>query len=209
MNIKLTKAEKIKVLTSDDIYGIMQKILLREQKIDQDREHFWVVGLASNLRILFIEMVSLGTVNATYAKPMEVFSLALQKRAVQIIMCHNHPSGELQPSDADLNLTDRLIQVGIIVDTPVYDHLVISTQSYLSFRDLGLMDQLEKSTKFVPSFEIVERIKRETAKVAAKERDIELAKKLKRKGMEVQEIVELTGLTVTEVNKLRVRRKKE
>jgi DNA repair protein RadC len=73
----------------------MQQILLREDKIDQNREHFWVIGLANNNRILFIELVSLGTVNRTLVEPMEVYSLALQKRAVKIILCHNHPSGIL------------------------------------------------------------------------------------------------------------------
>ncbi|NQY01480.1 MAG: JAB domain-containing protein, partial [Flavobacteriaceae bacterium] len=147
MNIKLTEAERIKILNSDDLYGIMQKILLREQKIDQNREHFWVIGLENNNRILFIELISLGTVNKTFAEPMEVFSLALQKRAVSIILCHNHPSGELKPSNEDKDITDRLIQVGIIVDLKVIDHLIISNKSYLSFKDIGLLQELEKSTK--------------------------------------------------------------
>ncbi|CAA6826957.1 MAG: DNA repair protein RadC, partial [uncultured Aureispira sp.] len=154
MDIQLTDSEKIKILNSDDIYGIMQKILLREQKIDQNREHFWVIGLENNHRILFIELVSLGTVNQALVKPMEVFSLALQKRAVKIILCHNHPSGELKPSDADKDITDKLIQVGIIVNTPVLDHLIISTKSYLSFGDIGLFQELELSTKYVPPYKL-------------------------------------------------------
>ena len=130
MNIKLTEAERIKILNSDDLYGIMQKILLREHKIDQNREHFWVIGLENNHRILFIELISLGSVNKTIAEPMEVFSFALQKRAVKIVLCHNHPSGELKPSDADKDITDRLIQVGIIVETEVVDHLIICIRRF-------------------------------------------------------------------------------
>ena len=61
MNIALSEAERIKILNSDDIYEIMQRILLREDKIDQNREHFWVIGLENNNRILFIELISLGT----------------------------------------------------------------------------------------------------------------------------------------------------
>lgn len=207
MDIKLTEAEKIKILNSDDMYSIMQKILLREQKIDQDREHFWVIGLATNLRILFIELVSLGTINASLVKPMEVFSLALQKRAVSIMLCHNHPSGELKPSNPDKDITDRLIQVGIIVDTPVIDHLIISEKSYLSFEDIGLMDVLKKSPKYVPAYELVERIRKEAAEIATKKKAVEMAKALKRDGIDVDAIVKYTGLTVEEVNKLRVRRK--
>jgi len=160
MNVKLPDTDKIKILNSDDIYGIMQRVLLRENKIDQDREHFWVIGLASNNRILFIELISKGTINKTLVEPMEVFSFALQKRAVKIILAHNHPSGELKPSDGDKDITDRLIQVGIIVKTPVTDHLIISDNSYLSFADIGLLDELKESTKYVPAYEIEKRIKK-------------------------------------------------
>jgi DNA repair protein RadC len=208
MDIQLTEAEKIKILNSDDIYGIMQKVLLREQKIDQNREHFWVIGLENNNRILFIELVSLGTVNQALVKPMEVFSLALQKRAVKIIICHNHPSGELKPSDADKDITDKLIQVGIIVNTPVLDHLIISTKSYLSFADIGLFQELELSTKYVPPYKLAEKIRKEALAIGAKNNSIEIAKELKRSGMDIEAIAKFTKLTIEEINNLRVRKKK-
>ncbi|WP_299555473.1 JAB domain-containing protein [Seonamhaeicola sp.] len=207
MDIKLTEEEKIKILNSDDIYGIMQKILLREDKIDQNREHFWVIGLENNNRILFIELISLGTVNKALAEPMEVFSLSLQKRAVRIILCHNHPSGELKPSEADKDISDRLIQVGIIVDTEVIDHLIISDKSYLSFADIGLLDELKKSTKYVPTYVLEQRIKKEVAEIAKRKEKIEIAKELKRRGTKDEDISEITGLSIEEVQKLRVRKK--
>jgi len=207
MNIQLTEAEKIKVLNSDDIYGIMQKVLLREQKIDQNREHFWVIGLEFNQRILFVELISLGSVKKALVEPMEVFSFALQKRAVKIVLCHNHPSGELKPSDADKDITDRLIQVGLIIDTPVVDHLIISLKSYLSFVDIGLLEELGQSTKYVPPYILIERAKEEASKVAEKNKTIEFAKELKRDSVDIETIVRYTGLTVTEINQLRVRKK--
>ncbi len=207
MDIKLTEEEKIKILNSDDIYGIMQKVLLRENKIDQNREHFWVIGLANNNRILFIELVSLGTVNKTLAEPMEVFSFALQKRAVKIILCHNHPSGELKPSEGDKNVSDRLIQVGIIVDTEVLDHLIISDKSYLSFADTGLLDELKKSTKYVPKYVLEQRFKKEATEIANKKKTVEIAKELKRNGVDNETTALSTGLSIEEVEKLRVRKK--
>lgn len=206
MDIKLSESEKIKILNSDDLYGIMQRILLRENKIDRNREHFWVIGLENNNRILFIELISLGTVNKTLAEPMEVFSLALQKRAVKIILCHNHPSGELEPSEGDKNLTDRLIQVGIIVNTEVLDHLIISEKSYISFTDVGLMDTLKKSTKYVPSYVLEQRLKKEVAKIAEQKKVMEIAKNFKRNGVDEQTIADSTGLTIAEVQKLKVRK---
>jgi DNA repair protein RadC len=206
MDITLTEEQRIKILNSDDIYGIMQQVLLRENKIDQDKEHFWVVGLANNNRVLFIELVSLGTVNQTLVEPMEVYSLALQKRAVKIILCHNHPSGELKPSEADKDVTDRLIQVGIIVDVLVIDHLIISTKSYLSFKDIGLLDELEKSTKYVPKYVLEERMRKEVMAIAKRDEKVEIAKQLKRKGIANETIVEATGLSLEEVEKLRVKK---
>jgi len=130
MDIQLSEAEKIKVLNSDDIYGIMQKILLREDKIDQNREHFWVIGLETNNRILFIELISLGSVNKTLAEPMEVFSFALQKRASKIILVHNHPSGDPKPSRSDIHFTETIKQAAKHFDIEVLDHVVIGYQCF-------------------------------------------------------------------------------
>ncbi|HZH38580.1 MAG TPA: JAB domain-containing protein, partial [Bacillales bacterium] len=85
MNIKIKEAEKIKILCSDDIYSIMQKVLLRENKIDRNREHLWTICLDTANTLLNIELVSTGSVNKTIVEPMEVFSVPLQKRAVRII----------------------------------------------------------------------------------------------------------------------------
>lgn len=208
MDIELTDAERIKILTSDDIYKIMQQILLREKKIDQNKEHFWIMGLASNLTLLFVELIGLGTVNRVLVNPMEVFSFALQKRAVKIMLCHNHPSGELLPSDDDKDTTDRMIQVGRIVGTPIVDHIIITDRSYLSFKDIGLMEQLKKSTKYVPPYELVERIKAEAIAIGEQSKAIKIAKELKRRGMTLEAIAEITELTVEEIKALRVRRYK-
>ncbi|MCB0374362.1 MAG: DNA repair protein [Sinomicrobium sp.] len=211
MNVKLTKAQKIKILNSDDLYGIMQRILLRENKIDRNREHFWVIGLENNNRILFIELVSKGTLTQAPAEPMEVFSLALQKRAARIILCHNHPSGELQPSEADKNVTDRLIQTGKIVKTPVVDHLVISEKSYYSFSDSGLLQILEENSNYIPSYIHIQEIKKAAREIGRKAGIKEKAKEMARQCLEedlaIDLIAKLTGLTEAEIKKLKVKEK--
>ena len=161
MNIKLTAQEKIQVINGEDLFAIMQKVLLREQKIDRDKEHFWIVGLDAGNRILFIELVSLGGVTSATVKPMETFRVAVLKNAVSAILVHNHTSRDLTPSDADKDLTDRLIQVGRILNIPVFDHLIITTEDFLSFQYQGLMDELRRSLKWVPPYEIEERIRAE------------------------------------------------
>jgi DNA repair protein RadC len=126
MNIKLKVAEKIKLITSDDVYAVMERIFKRETKADRKKEHFWVISLDNANRIINIELVSLGSANATIVKPMEVYSIPLQKKAISIVLIHNHPAGQLRPSEADKDITDRLIQCGIIMNTPVTDHLIIT-----------------------------------------------------------------------------------
>ena len=207
MNVKLSDSEKIKILNSDDIFGIMQRVLLRENKIDQNREHFWILGLSTTNRILFIELISKGTVNKTLVEPMEVFSFALQKRAVKIALCHNHPSGELTPSESDKEITDKLIQVGVIVNTHIEDHLIISTKSYLSFKDIGLLEVLQKSDRFVPNFLLEKRIEKQATEIAQTKKALEIAKKLKRNGVDLKTIAESTGLSLEKVEAIRVRKK--
>ncbi len=161
MNIKLTDTDKIKVTEADDIFGIMQRILLRDNKIDREKEHFWVVGLNAGNFISYIELISLGTVTDTLVEPMHVFRVAVQKGAVRVILVHNHPSGKMKASANDEDVTDRLIQVGRIIKIDVMDHLIISPTSYISFAQMGLMDKLMKSTKYVPTYLLIEQIRKE------------------------------------------------
>jgi len=99
---------------------------------------------------------------------MEVLSVPLQKRAVKIILVHNHPSQELIPSAADKDITDRLIQCGLIMQVPVLDHMIITEKNYYSFEVSGLLKELEKSTKYVPSFILKERWEKQMQEIVAK-----------------------------------------
>ena len=210
MTIELTEEQKIKLLNSDDVYSVMQDILLREEKIDQEKEHFWMIGLAGNNRMLYVELVSMGSVSATTVEPMNVFRVAVLKGAVFAIIAHNHPSGELKPSESDKDTTDRLIQVGRILNIKIIDHLVISSKSYMSFKDIGLLEKLEQSTKWLPQFELIERIRneekiiRQAAMKMEKNKTLKkVAKAMKRSGEPVEKIVVYTGLTKEEIEKLR------
>jgi len=199
MNIRLKKDEQQKILCTKDIYTIMQKVLLRESKIDRNREHFWVVSLDTACRILNIELISMGTVNRVLVEPMEVFSVPLQKRAVQVILVHNHPSGELNPSTPDKDLTDRLIQSGLILHVPVMDHLIISEKKCYSFADSGLLAELEQSEKYVPPYKLKERIKQSGK--AEKAREMALA--MIANGESVVKIMEYTGLSKATIQRLK------
>ncbi len=207
MNIKLTAKNQIKIENADDIYGVMQRILLREQKTDRGREHFWTISLDNAHKILNIELVSMGSFRATIVEPMEVFSIPLQKRAVKLVLVHNHPSGRLTPSTADKDITDHMIQVGRIMNVPVLDHLIITENSYYSFVNTGLLEELEKSTKYVPAYVLKQRYEKELEeKISTKAENNkakEMAKIMKKKGMDIEIIMEISGLSKAVINRLK------
>jgi DNA repair protein RadC len=91
----INNSEKKKIKSAKDIAEILQKILSTESEIDQDKEHFWSIGLTAGNNIKYIELVTLGILNASLAAPREVFGLAIQKRVCNIITAHNHPSGNI------------------------------------------------------------------------------------------------------------------
>ncbi|KAA5534810.1 JAB domain-containing protein [Taibaiella lutea] len=205
MNIRLKKEEKIKVLCAEDLYGIMQRILVRESRIDRNREHLWTVSLDTAYRILNIELVSLGTVNKTLVEPMEVYSIPLQKRAVKVILVHNHPSGELKPSERDKDITDQLIQVGRIMNVPLKDHLIISETDYYSFLDSGLLNELEQSLKYVPAYEIKKRLEKMAKEIekAEEKGKKEIARQMKKEGYAIEAIMKITGLSKAVITRLK------
>jgi DNA repair protein RadC len=161
MKVHLTRDQRIRVLNTEAVYNIMQQILLRENKIGRNKEHFWIVCLSNLDRIMLIELLSLGTENATLVNPTEVFSFALQKQAKKLIMVHNHPDEVvLLPSDADMDLTNHMYQVGKFLNLPVLDHLIINEKKFLSFANTHVLERLARSKKYVLQYkEEAERLK--------------------------------------------------
>ncbi|MFQ0973665.1 JAB domain-containing protein [Gilliamella sp. CG35] len=209
MDIKLTKHDKRYIESTDDVYSIMQRVLLRDNQIDQEKEHLWMIGMNQAGYILYIELIALGSYKSVDVEPMNVFRVAVMKNASRVILVHNHPSGSLTPSEADKDITDRLIQVGRILNIDLIDHLIITPKSYISFRSTKLMDELEQSLKYVPTYQVVERIrKEEKAKIAKlaekKEREQKerLVQALARKEVSVEQIAIIMEIGVKEVQKI-------
>ncbi len=207
MNLRLKKEDNRKIFDPTDIYEIMQRILRRENRIDRNSEHLRTISLDTGNSILNIELVSMGSVNQTIVEPMEVFSLPLQKRAVSIVLVHNHPSGNLLPSDRDKDITDRLIQCGLIMHVPVRDHVIITEEGYYSFEESGLLEELGKSLKYVPPYKIEEmmrkRVEEEAVNRGKIEKAKEMAKGMKEKGYSGEEMMALTGLSKGVVQRLK------
>lgn len=126
--------EKIKVTTSLDAFGILSPLLS-----DQPNELFFCLPLDRANQPMEPYQVSSGGISETLVDPRMVFNRALQLGASGIIVAHNHPSGNMRPSEADLKLTRRLIECGKILNIKIIDHLIIGHSRYLSFTDEDVM----------------------------------------------------------------------
>lgn len=206
MHIQVKNAHTITVKEAEDIYIIMQQILKREHKVDRTKEHFWTISLNIAQKILAIELVSMGSNTATVVEPTEVFSLPLQKKAFGIILIHNHPSGSLIPSEADRDITDRLIQVGRIMKTPVLDHVIITEHSYYSFKSSGLLTALENSNKYVPPYEL-ERQYHEEGEEQLKQEKLTIVKQMLQEGLEPKLIAKITGVSLQQIEQIKTTEK--
>ena len=123
-----------KITCSEDAYQLMQPYLL-----DQPLEQFWIMLLNRANQVIRTHCVSQGGLSGTVADPKTIFKEALEKLASSIILVHNHPSGNLTPSEADIRLTRKLKEAGQVLDLPVLDHLIFTDESYYSFADEGML----------------------------------------------------------------------
>lgn len=126
--------EKLAVSSSDDIAHFLQAKLK-----DYRHEVFAVLFLNRANKINHFEIISEGGITGTVADPRVILRKALEEDAVNIILCHNHPSGSLKPSRADEQLTAKIKEAARYLDITVLDHIIVSEDGYYSFADEGLI----------------------------------------------------------------------
>lgn len=127
--IKLKKANKPSLLF--DYY----KLKLQDKK----QEHFYAVYLDSSKKIIKDKLLFIGTINYSLVHPREIFNEAYKARASSIILIHNHPTGNVIPSNDDINTTDNLIKIGNLLGIKVIDHIIIGKDKYYSFLENKLI----------------------------------------------------------------------
>ena len=134
---KIKAAERPIIKSPADSY----KILLGNWNLNKIEfvEHFKVLYLNRGNRVLGINEISTGGISGTVADPRLIFIAALKLNATALILCHNHPSGRLTPSEADKSLTDKIRNAGKFLDIQVIDHIILTSESYYSFADEGLL----------------------------------------------------------------------
>ena len=122
-----------KVTSSKMVFDMMQPIIG-----ELSHEEFWVIFLNNSNKIISKAQLSKGGITGTIVDVRLVFRLALENRAIGLILCHNHPSGSLVPSEADKQITNKIKLAGESLDVKVLDHLIITETKYYSFVDEGI-----------------------------------------------------------------------
>ncbi|MGL2967291.1 RadC family protein [Flavobacterium sp. XGLA_31] len=122
-----------KITSSKAVFEIMQPIIG-----ELPHEEFWVLYLNNSNKVIYKSQLSKGGITGTVVDVRLIFKTALEHNATSVILSHNHPSGKLQASEADMEITKKLKQAGDQLDIKVLDHLIITEHGYLSFQDEGI-----------------------------------------------------------------------
>lgn len=131
----------VKESTGEKINSFRKVYELMKPEAAIDRECVWVLHLNSRLELIEKELVSMGDVSSSIVHPREVFKKAVVHSSSQIVVVHNHPSGDVSPSDEDKDVAKRLQKAGEILGIHLADFLVISTSGFFSFANEGLLEQ--------------------------------------------------------------------
>jgi DNA repair protein RadC len=107
-----------------------------EQLRHKDQEHVILIALDARMRLICDKTLYIGTVSSCRISARDIFRQALMTGAAQIALVHNHPSGNPLPSDADIEMTRRILELGHIMEIPVYDHIIIGDRQYSSLNEV-------------------------------------------------------------------------
>ena len=123
-----------KLDSNQKVADALRTWLAAQNIVDQDKEHFWAIGLDIKLKVKYIEVVTMGTLDASLVHPREVFRFAIMNGVSSIIVGHNHPSGDVYPSSEDRTVTKRLAEAGRLLGIPLHDHPIIGEgEEFYSF----------------------------------------------------------------------------
>jgi DNA repair protein RadC len=126
--------EKPKIVSSQDAYELLKSVML-----DLHHEEFWVIMMNRANRVIRMKRISSGGISGTVADVKIIFKEAIDQMASSLILAHNHPSGNRNPSNEDVRLTQKMKESGTILDIPVLDHIIFAEDKYYSFADEAML----------------------------------------------------------------------
>jgi len=127
--------EKVLIRNSETAYNVLYPIIG-----ELEHEEFWIIILNRAHRVIRTEKISQGGLTGTVIDTRMILKHALDKKATSLIISHNHPSGNKNPSEADINITRKIKEAAGIMDITVLDHIIVAGKSYFSFADEGIMN---------------------------------------------------------------------
>jgi DNA repair protein RadC len=125
--------DSVKIESAEDVLSLLDDIRSKSQ------EYFVCITLNGANELIEKRVVTIGILDKSLVHPRDVFADVITDRAAAVIFAHNHPSGDLQPSDADLKTQEQLVQSAKILGIRVLDHLIVARKGYFSFQESGLM----------------------------------------------------------------------
>ncbi|AKL95090.1 DNA replication and repair protein RadC [Clostridium aceticum] len=129
-----TKANNYRIKGPDDVTH-----LLMEEMRYLKKEFFNIILLNTKNELIAVENISIGSLNASIVHPREVFVRAIKRSSASMILVHNHPSGDPQPSKEDINITNRLVEAGKLIGIEILDHIIIGDNVYISLKEKNMM----------------------------------------------------------------------
>jgi DNA repair protein RadC len=135
LNMTYLQNSKMEITGGKDVAKVFLDLLALEDEVDQDKEHFYVMHLDIRSRVNMVELVSLGTLTSSLTHPRETFRRAIIAGSASIIVAHNHPSGEVEPSDEDIKTTKLLFEAGTLLGINLLDHIIFAEDKFYSFRE--------------------------------------------------------------------------
>ncbi len=135
----IVSRERADIKGPQEVCKFLKKLMAKKMdKIERDKEHFFVVILNTRSQVRCVDLVSTGTINASLVTPREIFRRAVTQGASSIVLAHNHPSGDSNPSDEDMRITRKLVDAGKVLGIEVVDHIVVG-KTECSFREKGII----------------------------------------------------------------------
>jgi DNA repair protein RadC len=135
MILRLRTNKIKKIVSPEDVFNLISPFMKRRQSIDQMKEHFFCVGLHVSSAVVFVDLISIGNLNSAIAEPREVYRAAIKHCVNGIIIAHNHPSGNLNPSESDRKVTRKIAESGKILGIELVDSIIISKKGFYSFKN--------------------------------------------------------------------------
>lgn len=129
-----SEIKKHKVTTANDLYD-----LFRIKILNLKQEKLIAIFLNTKNEIISYETIFIGTQNKSVTHPREIFHAAIKNSAVKIILMHNHPTGDVTPSKEDIEFTNNIKNIGLMMQIPIIDHVIIGENNYFSFFDNGML----------------------------------------------------------------------